>query len=71
MVFQKNSSAYPDSYGSSFYLQKDMLNGVFENVVRLRFMKQPECLRPGDQFIFRDGKLKAIGTVYDAVPLSS
>jgi GTPase len=36
--------------------------------VRFRFMQRPEYVRPGDRFIFREGRTKGIGVVlpYDA-----
>ncbi|GAV07272.1 hypothetical protein RvY_17131 [Ramazzottius varieornatus] len=38
-------------------------------LVTLKFIKQPECIRPGDRFIYRHGRVKCIGTVGLVLPL--
>ena len=46
----------------------DVLRSGDRARVRFRFMQRPEYVRPGDRFIFREGRTKGIGVVlpYDA-----
>ncbi|OQV12999.1 GTP-binding protein 2 [Hypsibius exemplaris] len=42
---------------------QEALSNPLERFVKLKFIKQPECIRTGDRFVFRHGRIKAIGTV--------
>lgn len=36
--------------------------------VKFSFMKMPELIRPGQKFVFREGRTKAVGTVSECLP---
>ena len=36
--------------------------------VKFSFMKMPELIRPGQKFVFREGRTKAVGTVAECLP---
>lgn len=52
-----------------FPVAQDGHSDPLERLVTLKFIKQPECIRPGDRFIYRHGRVKCIGTVGLVLPL--
>lgn len=49
-------------------MSKDHLRTGDKAVVRFRFIKNPEYLRPDIRLVFREGRTKAVGTVTQIVP---
>lgn len=39
--------------------------------VHFRFLKNPEYLRAGQRFVFREGRTKAVGTITDVIILTT
>eukprot|EP00128_Syssomonas_multiformis_P011422 Colp12_sorted_trinity150504_noHs@4356 len=37
--------------------------------IRVRFLRQPECIQPGARLLFREGRCKGIGTITKIYPL--
>lgn len=51
-------------------MSKDHLRTGDKAVVRFRFIKNPEYLRPDVRLVFREGRTKAVGTVTRIVPMT-
>jgi len=49
-------------------MSKDHLRTGDKAVVRFRFIKNPEYLRPDIRLVFREGRTKAVGTVTRIIP---
>ena len=49
-------------------MSKDHLRTGDKAVVRFRFIKNPEYLRPEIRLVFREGRTKAVGTVTQIIP---
>lgn len=49
-------------------MSKDHLRTGDKAVVRFKFIKNPEYLRPDIRLVFREGRTKAVGTVTQTVP---
>ena len=49
-------------------MSKDHLRTGDKAVVRFRFIKNPEYLRPDVRLVFREGRTKAVGTVTHVIP---
>jgi len=52
-------------------MSKDHLRTGDKAVVRFKFIKNPEYLRPDIRLVFREGRTKAVGTVTQIVPYTS
>jgi len=51
-------------------MSKEHLRTGDKAVVRFRFIKNPEYLRPDVRLVFREGRTKAVGTVTQIIPYS-
>jgi len=49
-------------------MSKEHLRTGDKAVVRFRFIKNPEYLRPDIRLVFREGRTKAVGTVTQIIP---
>lgn len=49
-------------------MNKEVLRTGDRDMVRFRFIRHPEYLRPGTRMVFREGRTKAVGTVSSIVP---
>lgn len=49
-------------------MSKDHLRTGDKAVVKFRFIKQPEYLRPETRLVFREGRTKAVGTILSTDP---
>ena len=45
------------------HMDKDHLRTGDKAMVRFRFIKQPEFVKPDTRMIFREGRTKAVGTI--------
>ena len=52
-------------------MSKEHLRTGDKAVVRFRFIKNPEYLRPDIRLVFREGRTKAVGTVTHIIPYMS
>ena len=46
------------------HMDKDHLRTGDKAMVRFRFIKQPEFVKPDTRMIFREGRTKAVGTIH-------
>lgn len=44
-------------------MSQDCLRTGDKALVRFRFIKHPEYMKPGQRIVFREGRTKAVGTV--------
>lgn len=52
-------------------MSQDCLRTGDKALVRFRFIKHPEYIKPGQRMVFREGRTKAVGNVVKLVPYSS
>ncbi|XP_050590110.1 GTP-binding protein 1 [Bombus affinis] len=52
-------------------MSQDCLRTGDKALVRFRFIKHPEYIKPGQRIVFREGRTKAVGNVVKLVPYSS
>ena len=50
------------------HMDKDHLRTGDKAMVRFRFIKQPEFVKPETRMIFREGRTKAVGTIQKIDP---
>ena len=50
------------------HMDKDHLRTGDKAMVRFRFIKQPEFVKPETRMIFREGRTKAVGTIQRTDP---
>lgn len=50
------------------WMDKDRLRTGDRARVKFSFLRVPELLRPGQKFVFREGRTKAVGTVVECLP---
>ncbi|XP_043516375.1 GTP-binding protein 1 isoform X1 [Frieseomelitta varia] len=52
-------------------MSQDCLRTGDKALVRFRFIKHPEYMKPGQRIVFREGRTKAVGNVVTLIPHSS
>ncbi|XP_043802671.1 GTP-binding protein 1 isoform X1 [Apis laboriosa] len=52
-------------------MSQDCLRTGDKALVRFRFIKHPEYIKPGQRMVFREGRTKAVGNVIKLIPYSS
>lgn len=52
-------------------MSQDCLRTGDKALVRFRFIKHPEYMKPGQRIVFREGRTKAVGNVVKLIPYSS
>ncbi|XP_071869395.1 GTP-binding protein 1 [Bombus fervidus] len=52
-------------------MSQDCLRTGDKALVRFRFIKHPEYIKPGQRIVFREGRTKAVGNVVKLIPYSS
>lgn len=52
-------------------MSQDCLRTGDKAVVRFRFIKHPEYIKPGQRMVFREGRTKAVGNVLKLIPHSN
>ncbi|XP_076762305.1 GTP-binding protein 1 [Xylocopa sonorina] len=52
-------------------MSQDCLRTGDKALVRFRFIKHPEYIKPGQRMVFREGRTKAVGNVVKLIPYSS
>ncbi|XP_076638625.1 GTP-binding protein 1 isoform X2 [Colletes latitarsis] len=52
-------------------MSQDCLRTGDKALVRFRFIKHPEYIKPGQRMVFREGRTKAVGNVLKLIPYSS
>jgi len=50
------------------WMDKDRLRTGDRARVKFSFLRVPELIRPGQKFVFREGRTKAVGTVVECLP---
>ncbi len=56
---------------SIFLMSKDCLRTGDKAIVKFRFIKYPEYIKPGQRMVFREGRTKAVGNVLKTLPSST
>lgn len=52
-------------------MSQDCLRTGDKALVRFRFIKHPEYIKPGQRMVFREGRTKAVGNVLKLIPHSN
>lgn len=52
-------------------MSQDCLRTGDKALVRFRFIKHPEYIKPGQRMVFREGRTKAVGNVVKLIPYSN
>lgn len=52
-------------------MSKNVLRTGDRDTIVLRFIRHPEYIRIGTKMIFREGRTKAVGTIYKIIPHTS
>lgn len=52
-------------------MSQDCLRTGDKALVRFRFIKHPEYIKPGQRMVFREGRTKAVGNVIKLIPYSN
>lgn len=52
-------------------MSQDCLRTGDKALVRFRFIKHPEYIKPGQRMVFREGRTKAVGNVLKLIPNST